>query len=75
MRKSIRTYIDSIAHDNEQYIKESGISVAEYIISNAENGCGWTEFFDSEEYEHNENFEPSCEQISELKNWISENYK
>lgn len=45
MRKSIDTYVQGIAIDNAQHIKEDGyVSIADYIISNAENGTGWTEF-------------------------------
>ena len=36
MRKSIDTYVQSIASDNKQFILEGGYeSVADYIISNA----------------------------------------
>ena len=65
MRKSIDTYINAIAHDNEQYIKDGGYSsMADYIISNAES-TGWQEFFDDSEL--NETGEPTDEQIDELK--------
>lgn len=37
MRKSIDTYVQGIAIDNAQHIKEGGyVSIADYIISNAE---------------------------------------
>lgn len=50
MRKSIDTYVQSIASDNKQYILEGGYeSVADYIISNAENGTGYNEYFDDSE--------------------------
>lgn len=43
------------------------------IISNAENGTGWTEFFDDSELE-----EPACEptdeQIEELKDYLNGDY-
>lgn len=74
MRKSIDTYVQSIARDNAQYIKEGGYaSIADYIISNAENGTGWTEYFDDSELE-NPSCEPTDEQIEELKNYLNENY-
>ena len=42
MRNSIDTYVQSIASDNKQFILEGGYeSVADYIISNAENGTGY----------------------------------
>ena len=40
MRKSIDTYVQSIAHDNAQYINENGQTVAEYLINNTENNTG-----------------------------------
>ncbi len=75
MRKSIDTYIQSVAHDNEQYIIDGGYdSVAEYIIATAENGNGFTEFFDPNELEANGG-EPTGEQIDELKDYLNEHYK
>ena len=74
MRKSIDTYVLSIAHDNAQYIKEGGYeSVADYIISNAENGTGWTEFFDDSELGEPV-CEPTDEQIEELKEYLNDNF-
>lgn len=74
MRKSIDTYVQSIAYDNAQHIKEGGyVSIADYIISNAENGTGWTEYFDEIELEEPA-FEPTDEQIEELKDYLNENY-
>jgi hypothetical protein len=37
MRKSIDTYVKAIAHDNEQEIRENYMTVADYIINDAEN--------------------------------------
>lgn len=71
MRKSIDTYAQSIAHDDKLYIIENGMTVAEYIINNAENGTGYYEFFDDSELESNE---PSEEQIDELKEYLNNNY-
>lgn len=71
MRHSIDTYVQSIAHDNRQYIVEGGYeSIADYIISDAEN-IGWYEFFDSEEYE---NSDLTDEQIEELKEYLRKYY-
>lgn len=54
MRKSIDTYVLSIASDNKQFILEGGYeSVADYIISNADNGTGYNEYFDDSETEDN----------------------
>lgn len=47
------------------------MTVAEYIINNAENGTGYYEFFDDSELESNE---PSEEQIDELKEYLNNNY-
>lgn len=43
MRKSIDTYINAIAHDNEQGIRENYMTVADYIINDAENCTGYYE--------------------------------
>ena len=73
MRKSIDTYVQSIVRDNKQFIIEGGYeSVADYIISGAENGTGYYEYFDNSELD--ESGEPTQEQIDELKNFISDNY-
>ena len=73
MRKSIDTYVKSIASDNKQFILEGGYgSVADYIISNAENGTGYNEYFDDSEFD--ESGEPTQEQIDELKNYLNDNY-
>lgn len=72
MRKSIDTYVQSIVRDNKLFIIEGGYeSVADYIISSAENGTGYYEYFDNTEIE---NDEPSEEQIEELKNYLNDNY-
>ena len=73
MRKSIDTYVPSIVRDNKQFIIEGGYeSVADYIISGAENGIGYYEYFDDSELD--ESGEPTQEQIDELKNFLSDNY-
>ena len=73
MRKSIDTYVQSIASDNKEFIIEGGYeSVADYIISGAENGTGYNEYFDDSELD--ESGEPTEEQIDELKNYLNGNY-
>lgn len=73
MRKSIDTYVSAIARDNEQYINEGGYSsIADYLISSADNGTGYYEYFDDDELD--ETGEPSDEQIEELKAYLLENY-
>ncbi len=73
MRKSIDTYLQSIVRDNKRFIIEGGYeSVADYIISGAENGTGYYEYFDDSELD--ESGEPTQEQIDELKNFLSDNY-
>ena len=73
MRKSIDTYVQSIVRDNKRFIIEGGYeSVADYIISCAENGTGYYEYFDDSELD--ESGEPTQEQIDELKNFLSDNY-
>lgn len=73
MRKSIDTYVQSIVRDNKRFILEGGYeSVADYIISGAENGTGYYEYFDDSELD--ESGEPTQEQIDELKNFLSDNF-
>lgn len=73
MRKSIDTYVQSIVRDNKRFIIEGGYeSVADYIISGADNGTGYYEYFDNSELD--ESGEPTQEQIDELKNFLSDNY-
>lgn len=73
MRKSIDTYVQSIASDNKKFILEGGYeSVADYIISNAENGTGYNEYFDYSELD--ESGEPTEEQIDELKEYLNDKY-
>ncbi len=74
MRQNIDSYIAQIEHDNKQYIIEGGYeSVADYIISNAENGCGWHEFFCDEDYTDC-TYELTEEQIDELIYYIRKHY-
>ena len=73
MRKSIDTYVQSIVRDNKRFIIEGGYeTVADYIISGAENGTGYYEYFDDSYLD--ESGEPTQEQIDELKNFLSDNY-
>ena len=73
MRKSIDTYVQSIARENKQFIIEGGYeSIADYIISGAEYGTGYYEYFDDSELD--ESGEPTEEQIDELKNYLNGNY-
>lgn len=70
MRKSINTYIASIASDNAEYITSN---VADYIIESAEASGNWAEFFDDEELEENQG-EPTDEQVASLKDYLRENW-
>lgn len=73
MRKSIDTYVQSIVNDNKEFIIEGGYeSVADYIISNADNGNAYNEYFDDSELD--ESGEPTEEQIDELKEYLNDNY-
>lgn len=72
MRKSIDTYVEGIAHDNKGVIEENNMTVAEYIICDAENGLGYHGFFDDDELD--ETGEPSEVQIEELKSYLNEYY-
>lgn len=75
MRKSIDTYVQSIAKDNAEYIKEGGYeSIADYVISISENSHGgWIDMFDDNELEEPV-CEPTDEQIQELKDYLNEHY-
>lgn len=72
MRKSIDTYIKAIAHDNEQEIRENYMTVADYIINDAESCTGYYEYFDDDELD--ETGEPTEAQIDELKTYLREHY-
>lgn len=72
MRKSIDTYVLGIAHDNAESIINGYDSIADYIISTAENGTGYQEYFDDDELD--ETGDPTNEQIDELKDYLNENY-
>ena len=73
MKKSIDTYVQSIASDNKQFILEGRYeSVADYIISNTDNCLGYNEYFDDSELD--ESGEPTQEQIDELKEYLNDNY-
>lgn len=73
MRNSIDTYVQSIARGDKQFILEGGYeSIADYIISGAENGTGYYEYFDDSELD--ESGEPTEEQIDELKEYLNDNY-
>ena len=74
MRHAIDAYVQAIAHDNAELINENGQSVAEYIVSSAESTGNWTEFFDAEEYEDNDNFVPTEDQVDELRSYLTHNY-
>lgn len=72
MRKSIDTYLKSIMHDNEDYIRDNYDSFAVYILDKAINNTGWREFFDDSELD--ETGEPSKEQIDEVKKYLYQYY-
>ena len=72
MRKSIDTYIQSIARENEQEIRENYMTVADYIINDAENCTGYYDFFEDDELD--ETGEPTEAQIEELKAYLREHY-
>lgn len=73
MRKSIDTYVQGIAHDNVETIINSYDSIADYIISTAEKGTGFDEFFDDNELD--ETGEPTDDQIEELKAYLNKNFQ
>ena len=72
MKKSIDTYIKSVAHDEAEFIVSGSESIADYIIKTAQYRTGYEEFFDDDELD--ETGEPTQEQIDELKAYLNENY-
>lgn len=72
MRKSIDTYIKAIAHDNEQEIRESYMTLADYIINDAENCTGYYEYFATRSLTRQA--KPTEAQIEELKAYLREHY-
>lgn len=72
MRKSIDTYVQSIAHDNAEFIVNGSEAIADFIIQCADNCTGYGEYFDDDELD--ETGEPTDEQIEELKDYLNENY-
>jgi hypothetical protein len=77
MKKEIATLLDSYVNDNEEYIKESGGNVADYILWNAElMDFGWLWFLTEDETEAFEN-DPvrRDELIQEIRDYVNENYK
>lgn len=77
MRKSIDTYIKAIAHDNEQEIRENYMTVADYIINDAENNTGYYEFFDDdiEVLQRYDLLEERLEQLKPGEYTVCVNYK
>lgn len=75
MKKNISSYINAIIEDNKQYIAQSDMTIAEYIIENADNNdTRYCEFFDECEFEDNDTFEPTDKQIEDFKKWLNDNY-
>lgn len=72
MRKSIDTYVNSIAHDSAEFIVIESGSIADYIIQSAEYVSGYGEYFDDDELD--ETGEPTDEQVDELKAYLNDNY-
>lgn len=73
MRHDIDTYIQAIEHDNREFIINSNMTVAEYILDNAENTHSYYEYFDDDELEKNHG-EPTKEQIREFRQYMLCNY-
>ena len=74
MRHSIDTYVQSIAHDNAEYIDTT---IADYIIRDIEDGDSSPyEFFDNEEYTDEFGYESELtnEQLNELKEYLNKYY-
>lgn len=73
MKKSIDTYLKCIVKDNAEFILEGDYnSVADYIITAADGGLGYYEFFDDNEL--TESGEPTEEQVEDLKTYLNKYY-
>lgn len=74
MKNSIATMLNAYVFDNEEYIKENGGNVAEYILLDSEDQ-GWLWFLSEEEIKEFENNQARRdEMIDEIKTYITENY-
>lgn len=74
MRHSIDTYVQSIAHDNAEYIDTT---IADYIIRDIEDeNSSAYEFFDREEYTDEIGYESELtnDQLNELKEYLNKYY-
>lgn len=75
MKKPIDTYVRSITHDYKDIILENEYkSIADYIITEADDATGYNEYFDDDEIEDNEGFAPTDEQVEELKDYLNEKF-
>lgn len=69
MKHSIKTMIDSYEMDNDEYIRESGKTVAEFILDETEaEDHGWQWFLSEEEEAEYETASP--ERREEIRNEI-----
>lgn len=74
MRNSIDTYIQSIAHDNAEFIETT---IADYIWNDIENAdFPPYDFFDRDEYTDDIGFESELtdDQLNELKEYLYKYY-
>jgi hypothetical protein len=76
MKNNIKTLLDSVAFDNEKFIKESDQTVSEYLLENAEEtDQGWLFYLSDKEIEEFENNEEKANShIEEIKKFVNENY-
>lgn len=76
MKNSIKTLLDAYVHDNADFIKDSGYTVAEFILADTEaEDHGWYWFLTDSEIEEFENSKEARERhINEIKEFVTENY-
>jgi len=77
MKSSITTLVESAAFDNKEFINDGGYeSIADYLITNAENGDqGWLWYLSNEEIEVFQNdSEAADKMIEDIKDFLNTNY-
>jgi len=76
MKNHIKTLLDSFVHDNEENIKQSGKTAAEYILEDTEaEDQGWLWFLSEAEIEEFENDKAKkADHIQTVKAYVNENY-
>lgn len=74
MKEANDVRVSCIIREHSNEIKYGGYtSIYDYLVSRAEDGAGYAEWFEDEEMYEN-NGEPTDEQIEDVKHWLFENF-